>query len=69
MTTYLPEAAMIALCDFIADSDDLCNALDLLPCPLAGIVENYQVEFELGARLDLWREGARATIEADIHLM
>jgi len=64
MTTYLPDAAMIALCDFIVDSDALCHALNLLPCPFAGYVESYQIEFELGARLDLWPERSRQVIEA-----
>ena len=63
MTTFISDRAMTELCDAIASTPGYCQTFDLLPDPITGFVENYQVEFELGARLDIWRDSARESIE------
>lgn len=63
MPTYLSDEAMNELCDTIADSPAYCETFNLLPDPITGLVERYQVEFELGAMLDMWRHSAREVIE------
>jgi len=65
MTTYLPDAAHLALCDAICDSPALCAAFGVPDDPIIGMPATEAATFALADRLDLFPASFRADLEAE----